>query len=285
MTPLQEHKMEQAVQLFNNNCDVRTITQINNIMYSLKEFISLNKSLYKDFDGEIDSIHPRVYSFIALCNYKMCNYDRAYWCAQKSIELGEELMKNSALISSVNFYLDQQVFALVDDLKNRFSDEIDFGRGYSEGEENIFDDSRVLEIIALMNGNKPITPPANQIKGLIEALSKIQENASNYYETKGDGLQAFQYNQMVDMFKLPLYCAWQLYKYGWHTDFLEEGDSLFPYMMFETKAQDMIKDLINILKTESPFALLEKNNAITNGLLSVYSTMLNDFETGKIEIK
>lgn len=280
MTDEQEYKMEQAVQLFNNNCDVSNITQIENVMLALKKFIEINKSI----DDREDAILPRVYSFIALCNYKMENHDRAYWCAKRSIELGKEAMENSPFVCDTNLYLDQQVFTLIDALEENHSDRIDFERDYKEGEENIYDDSIVRGLLAKIGYSKEQKPSENKIKVLIEALSKIQENASKFYEAQGDGFQAFQYNQMVDAFKMPLYCAWRLYKYGWHTDFMEEGDSLLPYMMFESQSKEMLNDLIKLLNTESPFRMLERDGAITRGLIEVYSKLLSDLQSGIVKL-
>lgn len=66
---------------------------------------------------------------------------------------------------------------------------------------------------------------------------------------------------------------------------MKEGDSLFPYMMFESKAIEMLTDLIKLLETESPFTLLERNGAVTKGLLQIYRQMIADLKSGKIEIK
>ena len=280
MTDRQEFDMEQAVKLYNDNCDVRNIPQIENIMLALKKFIAINESI----EDREDAILPRVYSFIALCNYKMDNRDRAYWCAKRSIELGEELMENSPFVCDTNLYLDQEVFDLIDALEEDQTDRIDFSRDYQEGEENIYDDSTVRALLAKIGYGKEQQPSEHKIKSLIEVLSKIQENASKHFDSIGDGLQGFKYHQMVDAFKMPLYCAWRLYKYGWHTDFMEEGDSLLPYMMFDSKAEGMLNDLINLLRTESPFRMMERNGAVTQGLIEVYSQLLSDLQSGKVKL-
>lgn len=54
-------------------------------------------------------------------------------------------------------------------------------------------------------------------------------------------------------------------------DFWEEGDSMIDYMMFEVNAENIISDLIIVLKTKSPFELLEKDGAITNGICSLFT--------------
>ena len=47
-------------------------------------------------------------------------------------------------------------------------------------------------------------------------------------------------NRLYEQLKLPLFFAWQKYKYGWHSDFWKEGDSTFEYMFFELKAEEII---------------------------------------------
>ena len=89
---------------------------------------------------------------------------------------------------------------------------------------------------------------------------------------------------MLEAFKNVLFFAWEKYKYGWHSDFWEEGDSMIDYMMFEVNAENIISDLIIVLKTKSPFELLEKDGAITNGLLSVYQSLQVDLQQGKIKV-
>lgn len=278
MTQRQESAMEIAVQLYNDNCEVMNLVQIKNIFLALKKFIAINQS----FSDREDAILPRVFSFIALCNYKMGNFDRSYWCAKRSVELGDAAMENSAFTANANLYVDPEVYNLLDVLENDHQDDIDFNRGYQEGEENIYEDTIVRNL--LVEASVKSRPSEGQIRGLIQALSKIQENASAFFESQGDGFKAFQYNQMIEAFKMPLYCAWQAYKYGWHTDFMEEGDSLFPYLMFESKAEDMLNDLIRLLKDESPFAMLERNGAITNGLTLVFSRLLRDIKSEVVKL-
>lgn len=213
----------------------------------------------------------------------MGNHDRAYWSAKRSIVLGEAAMENSPFASNTNLFLDQEVFNLINVLEENHSDEIDFYRGYKDGEENIYDDSIVRKLLSQIVHDQEQKPSEKKIKSLIEVLSKIQENASSHFEAQGNGLQAFQYNQLIEAFKIPLYCAWRHYKYGWHTDFMEEGDSLLPYMMFESKAEGMLNDLLKLLDTNSPFRMLEKDDAISRGLIEIYSKLLLDLQSGEIK--
>lgn len=282
MTPQQKHNMEMEVRLYNGNCNIQSFEQIDNMFVALKQFIAINQSL----SDRTDVILPRVFSFIALCNYKIVNYDRAYWCAKKSVQIGLAAMENSVFVSEENFYLDQNVFALIHELALNHADEIDFERGYQEGEENVFDDARAQALLQkVRNLYSQNTTGKENIKNMVELLDKFYENASKFFVAQGDGVKAFQCGQIIEMFKMPLCCAWQLYKYGWHTDFMKEGDSLVQYAMFELNAVGLLSDMIKLLETESPFAFIESNGVVTKSLLQIYRQMLVDLQTGKIKIK
>ena len=137
------------------------------------------------------------------------------------------------------------------------------------------------EIILLLYGPKKITDPgrptANEISKLIRTIKTIQDNYSKLADDRHDNeftLQVFQTNKFFEMYKLPLFKAWEVYHYGSHSDFWKEGDSMFDYMMFEIKAKEMINDLIESLSHKSPFSAIERNSSITNGLLKVYRHLL-----------
>ena len=137
------------------------------------------------------------------------------------------------------------------------------------------------EIMILMNSPKkvvdPAKPTANEISTLIRTIQNIQDNYSKMADEKGNNelsIQVFKTNKLLEMYKLPLLKAWEVYHYGSHSDFWKEGDSMFEYMMFEIKAKEMIKELIKILNQQSPFSAIECNSAITNGLLKIYRHLL-----------
>ena len=124
----------------------------------------------------------------------------------------------------------------------------------------------------------PSKPTADEISMLIRTIKNIQMSYSKMADNKQDGdysLQVLKIIQIMEMFKLPLLKAWEVYHYGSHSDFWEEGDSMFDYMMFEMKAKEMIGDLIKVLIQESPFVQIERNSAITNGLLKIYRHLIN----------
>ena len=137
------------------------------------------------------------------------------------------------------------------------------------------------ELLQLLKMPKKVTDPSKptetEIKRLIEAISNIQEQHSKFAENSDDSdivMRVFQFNQFLEMYKNPLLMAWQIYKYGWHSDFWEEGHSMFDYMLFETQAREITGELIKTLEENSPFAQFERCSLITNGLLHVYRHLL-----------
>ena len=138
------------------------------------------------------------------------------------------------------------------------------------------------EIVRLLCAPKMISdsskPTANEISMLIRTINQIQNNYSKMADERQDkdlSLHVFQTNHYFEMFKLPLLKAWEVYHYGSHSDFWKEGDSMLEYMMFEMKAKEIIIDLISTLTQESPFAPIERNSAITSGLLKIYQHLIN----------
>ncbi|MFR9502043.1 MAG: hypothetical protein SNJ28_05915 [Rikenellaceae bacterium] len=123
-----------------------------------------------------------------------------------------------------------------------------------------------------------------QIKSMIDVISHIQENFTRIGEQNGDALQSFQLNKLLDQFKLPLLFAWQRYKYGWHSDFWEEGESMIEYMLFEADVENSISKLQEILYSASPFKMIERDGLITKGLLIIYSQILSDLRNNLIKI-
>lgn len=138
------------------------------------------------------------------------------------------------------------------------------------------------EIVRLLYGPKKITDPdrptSNEISMLINSIQRIQKSYEKLADEREDNefsLQVFQHNKMLGMYMLPLLKAWDIYHYGSHTDFWEEGESMLDYMMFEIRAEEMINALIESLNEQSPFAPIERNSAITNGLIKVYKHLLS----------
>lgn len=137
---------------------------------------------------------------------------------------------------------------------------------------------RTGHISEVKNDNNSARPAKEVIKTMVETISHVQDQFDRVAEQMGDPMRGLQMRNALEQFKFPLFFAWQGYKYGWHTDWCKEGDSLFPFMMFEADMAKNTQDLLEMLQTESPFAGIERNSAITNTLISIYTVFINDIK-------
>lgn len=140
------------------------------------------------------------------------------------------------------------------------------------------------EIIILLNSKKKITDPYKPTPEFIEQLINIIKTQQKKTHKTADGespikLQQIIYN-LFDQYKNPLLLAWQVYYYGWHSDFWKEGDSMYSYFKFSMNPRNEIISLINSLNNETIFDITKVDSSIKKDLLQVYNHILSfDFES------
>ena len=222
--------------------------------------------------------------YIALCNYKINNIDREYKIAQKALDAINEAISDSPLIGIPrSYYGEETINNLISVIENKYSNSINRDSNYYEIDENIID-TTFLDKLSTSNNSRVNDISKEFIKALIDAISKIQNEFTKIGKRNGDSALAIKNNQMLEMYKIALYFAWEKYNYGCHSDFWKEGDSMFEYMMFEMQPAEIINDLIISLKESSPFRMIERNGLITNGLITIYEDLIKKLHSGKIQI-
>lgn len=276
--------MERAVRLYNNNANVASIAQAKNIIESLKLFVKAYQ-LDEEEHGELGSpLKCKILMFIALCNYKIENINRAYCIAKQGLDAIDEAVEN-AVFSGVprSMYGEDTIKELMEAIESNRYDEVTDEDDYYEIDPEEIDTARFEEIVG-HSEDISAKPTKQQIKLMIEAISHVQEQFVKAAEHLGDSMIGVQIKQSLETFKLPLFFAWRGYKYGWHTDWCEDGDSLLPFMMFEVDLKKNTQELIDLLRTQSPFAQIERNSMITNTLISIYTAFINDLDKGTIKL-
>ena len=118
----------------------------------------------------------------------------------------------------------------------------------------------------------PERPTPEEIKSLITKINLIANLTLN--ELSSMYKDPYQTSKKILMFLNPLYMAWQVYRYGWHSDFYEEGYPDSEYMLFETDIEENTNYLITILEKTKLFNLFDTSGAITNDLLRIYRHVL-----------
>jgi hypothetical protein len=276
--------MERAVKLYNDNANVTSIDQAKKIIESLKLFVKAYQLDEEEHEEPGSPLKCKILMFIALCNYTIDNINRAYCIAKQGLDAINEAIENSHFTGIPrSMYGEDTIKELMDAIETNRYDEVTDEDDYYEIDPEEIDTTR-FEEIAGQSEEDSDKPSKQQIKLMIETISHVQEQFVKTAERLGDSMRGFQIKQSLEAFKLPLFFAWRGYKYGWHTDWCEEGDSLFPFMMFEADLKKNTQDLIDLLRTQSPFAQIERNSMITNTLISIYSTFISDIDNGTIKL-
>lgn len=275
---------EKAADLYSANQNVSNIEQCFAIIESLKLFIEAYKFDEIEKGRRVSMIKPKLLMFIAMCNYKLNNINRAYCIAKQGLDAIEKTANSPSIIqlprSAYGAGTLEKLIAIIE--MNDYECIID-GDNYYDVDPKEYCSS-IFETIELSEDDC-CKPSKTQIKQLIESISRMQAQVSEAGRKKGDGFWAFEINQMFENYKMPLYFAWRGYGYGWHTDFCEEGDSLIPYIMFQIDCTNKTKALIDIIKEDSPFMRFERSSKFTKSLVSVYTRFISDVENGSIVFK
>lgn len=278
-----ESIMEHAVKLYNDNADVVDIKQGKAIVESLKLFIEVYRLDREEHGGKGSMLRTKILMFIALCNYKIGNINRAYCIAKQGLEAIDEEIAHSVFVGLDPAILGADtVNELIEVIEESHIDEVNVNGSIYDVQPEELDLRQFDEMVDVLN---EVGKPSKQlIKKAIDTISQVQSQFSKIAEQMGDPIRGYETNQMFETFKLPLYFAWRGYKYGWHTDFCEEGDSLFPFMMFEMELRKNTQELIDLLKSQSPFAKIERDSAITKMLLSIFECFVQDIDNGTVKI-
>lgn len=288
--------MVRAIELYNANSTVGNLVQAKNMVECLKLFVKLYDidKIKHQKDEYASVLKPKIMQFIALCNYKIGNFNRAYCIAKQGLDAVEDTMEN-AIITGVprSAYgadtMEELICLLERDYYNElqdeeFYDEIDPEEIYLD---NYYQNVKRMQILEELSEDEveDVTKPSKKlIVGLLDAITQVQQAFSEIGRQQGNPVRAFELNNMLDQYKLPLYFAWRSYRYGWHTDFCKVGDSLVGFMLFEADCVKNTEELVDILKRNSPFAMIEQNSAITNDLIKVYTQFISDLKNGTIKL-
>lgn len=279
---------EKAAELYNANSSVATIQQANAVVESLRMFVQAYKlfvQAYQVYDDVYSKPHPiwkpKILMFIALCNYKIDNINRAYCIAKQGIDAVNWAIKNSEVIGfNRSMYGAETLEEIINIIEeDRYNEVID-GRCYMNVDPMEIDIQKLEGVTHVVKQNSQ--PTKEQIKDLINKISTLQSNIREMEPQLSDDDNVTDLIETLENFKMPLYYAWRGYKYGWHTDFCEEGDSLFPFMLFERNIKGNTQNLINILHTQPLFA--QDGSMLTESLIYIYQKFLQDLEYGIIRL-
>lgn len=261
---------ERACNLFSSIANLEVEEQIRLTIESHKLFVETYHLAFKEAAEEEYKhepiILPRVLINLAYCNCMVGNNSESYHIAKLAEKTLDSVMETSPILGIRDQIGGKEIDEFLKALVASHGDEID------ETARDI--DPCKLEV---RNMGKP---EESEIKAIIKAIEKIGKDLSDFAASRHNNdlvFEAWRIKQMMELYTYPLLYAWEFNNYGWHTDFWEEGHSMFEYMMFEINVKETTEKLLESLKgSQSPFSNFERNGAITQGLIKIYNYVLRN---------
>jgi len=271
--------LEQGCALFDKGFNLKDKEDFQSMVKSFELFVEANKLV--DLVEEYSILKPKVLGFIALCNFKIGNIDTAYRIARKGKLLVPVVMDNCPFTGFSGAQIgEKKLDEIIYNIEHQYFDKVDKKNLNSPINENIIN---LKNVKSLLDDCVPSIISKKELKIIIELISKYQKNYSEIDGDDDENMEAFEIIEMLDMYKNPLLFAWEKFKYGWHTDFWEEGESMFIYMDFEMNVDEILILLISSLKNDSPFKVIDEDYNLTQSLLNVYSSLQAMLKSGEIK--
>lgn len=269
-----------------SSSEVCTIKGGKKIIESLKLLIKaldLDEEESKMKGRGTSGLKPKILEFIASCNYRLGNINNAYCVAKQGLVAVDKAIESSSFVGLPrNMYGADAMENLISLIESSYDKQIEdkddiWAVEPSEIRTDIFD--RFVKSSIQSKDELLISP--GLIENMIKVIRKLQENLIEYGK-KTDNTLRFSFSANIfGVFLYPLFYFWENMHYGHHSDFFNEGDSMFEYEMFEVNIQGNVKILIDFLEKDSPFNAVEINGKITDTLLTVLRTIEAKLESGE----
>lgn len=273
--------MSQAQQLFNEahalieeNYRVANENEAWNIFKALQLLVDANK-----IESSPSFLKAQIIMCMATCNFKIGNYTLAYNCALiakneiiKALSispLDENSTKNllgwdncEDIIQAVKKETNNHVAELMESYVLTALDTTALRKIYPVSNNSTFSKQILFDMINVLGGYNLMLRNQAKISGNWEYANK-----------------AIQYN---NLFRYPLLYIWEKYGFGTNDSFWEEDENMFPYQLMISQLNQYLPQLIDVLRTDSPFKQSEKNGQITNNLILIYKDALSKLHDNKI---
>lgn len=264
---------ERAWNIIDTNYNVSDEQEAWQIVEALKLLVKANK-----MEQSPSLLKPKILMCMASCNFKIGNWTNAYNCAL----IANEEIKSALKISPFDEQSTRKM--LSEDNNNEIIEVVkrDYPRSVTElMEDYVLNavDTMYLKKLFPLGNDAPFTK--EKVKSLIDVINHIKAKYFERAKIDGNYTMAQKSSQHMDTLKMPLYFVWEKYRFGVSDDVWEDGESMMPYHLFIGQLETNLVNLIDELRTESPFTGIETNRAITDGLIMVYTDLLSKKRSGK----
>jgi hypothetical protein len=220
-------------------------------------------------------LKPKTLCYIALCNYKIGNIETSYLIANKAKRIIPNILKNS-LIQGVSGEMIglEKINELIDTLEDKFHKTVSVLNPLDDSfDENQMNLKKVEKYLSTSNSGLTQV----ELKSIIELFKRVQQQIAEFGDSNNASERASQLIHLLEVFKTPLLFAWEKLKYGHHSDFWEEGDSMFNYISFATQPQVAIEPIIKAWDSEPPTGFFGNNaEKVSKSVRHIYDMIQNE---------
>lgn len=272
--------MSIAVKEFDKCSEASSYEQTMSVVECLKLFVEVYTILnqeYKDTD-EMPMLMSKVYFFIALCNYKIGNYQQAYVVAKAANPIIEQIISESLFVNLPREMLGgDDIDLLISHLENTCP-------GLEEKvRHNIIVNPAVVDtgiIESIVKNDKSFYKDNIEIcdvESILSRLEHIEQSLLKLYEkTCNDRVLKAKID--IEKFKYPCYYALFYLTNNIHKDITSLIHSNRNFTTFVDDVSRYTKDYLNIIDKESPFSIILRHDDITNDIVSLYKRIIQILE-------
>lgn len=263
---------KRACKIIKTNGNVSNAQEAWEIVWALKLLIEANKH-----ETGPSPLKAKIIMAMASCHYKIGEMTLAYNCAliaQKEIdnyvfdspfddESARILLEEDEcdeIIHAIQTRYPESVTELIEDYVLSAVDTTYLRKVFPLSDDAPFSRETILDLLGALNH-------------LISMYYKKAESEQNRALVENSVLY-------VKLFKYPLLYVWQKYHFGRDEEVWQEDENMVPYDTFVSQIDKHLPELLSVLRTDSPFARIEREGKITKGLILVFSDLQNRITQG-----
>lgn len=279
--------MERAVKLYNDNSNVTSLSQVLNVIESLSLFVKAYQLDKEEHQNPGSVMKCKILMFIALCNYKIDNINRAYCIAKQGTDAIDEAINNSMFAGMPrSMYGQDTINELLEAIENTRHDEVVNRDDYKKIDPEEIDTTRFEEIARMIGSGAKNNQASNSTPTPINR-DYILEVINKYDDLRGQlVLAAITGNKQVGFilkmmheFVCPIFYAWEYWGYGRMSDLWKEDFAIESYQRFKEKdiLQETRKSYSGI-SVSFPFKEMDKDGSLKAATMAIMENLIQALE-------
>lgn len=278
--------MNSAYKLFEENSNASTSAELDGIVESLKLFVEVYKLLFQNSieEGKTPMLMPKVYFFIALCNFKICNIKQAYVVAKEGLKKVDSVIKDSVFVNlPPNLLGSEDLKHLISVIENQFPNVIHSNYGDVMLDPCVID-TGIIKSMELNSSPEIESLTVNELEKGLKKLCSIQDSLKKLYKKTQSG-KVVDTIEKIEEYKYPFYHAWMALDANTCPE-VEEGTihtSLFNSYISNLDSE--VNRLCKTLNEDSLFRRILKNDNVTDYLVKLYTLILDNLTHANINIE